>query len=36
MLNQVQPTTRPGDGATRLPNGEALYAAALAEATTTT
>ena len=35
MLNQVKPTTRPGDGATRLPNGEALYAAALAEATTT-
>ncbi|MGN6155310.1 MAG: DUF885 domain-containing protein [Sphingomicrobium sp.] len=36
MLNQLKPTTRPGDGATRLPNGEALYAAALAEATTTT
>jgi uncharacterized protein (DUF885 family) len=35
MLNQLKPTTRPGDGATRLPNGEALYAAALAEATTT-
>lgn len=34
-LNQLKPTTRPGDGATRLPNGEALYAAALAEATTT-
>jgi len=35
MLNQLKPTTRPGDGATRIPNGEALYAAALAEATTT-
>jgi len=35
MLNQLKPTTRPGYGATRLPNGEALYAAALAEATTT-
>jgi uncharacterized protein (DUF885 family) len=35
MLNQLKPTTRPGDGATRLPDGEALYAAALAEATTT-
>ena len=36
MLQQLKPTTLPGDGATRLPNGEALYAAALAEATTTT
>jgi uncharacterized protein (DUF885 family) len=35
MLNQLKPTTLPGDGATRLPNGQALYAAALAEATTT-
>jgi len=35
MLNELKPTTRPGDGATRLPNGEAIYAAALAEATTT-
>jgi uncharacterized protein (DUF885 family) len=35
MLNQLKPATRPGDGATRLPDGEALYAAALAEATTT-
>ncbi len=35
-LKELRPTTRPGDGATRLPNGEALYAAALAEATTTT
>jgi uncharacterized protein (DUF885 family) len=36
MLKELRPTTRPGDGATRLPDGEALYAAALAEATTTT
>jgi uncharacterized protein (DUF885 family) len=36
MLNQLKPTTLPGDGATRLPDGQALYAAALAEATTTT
>ena len=36
MLNELKPTSRPGDGATRLPDGEALYAAALAEATTTT
>ena len=35
MLNKLKPTSRPGDGATRLPNGEAIYAAALAEATTT-
>ena len=35
MLNKLKPTTRPGDGATRLPNGQALYAAALKEATTT-
>ncbi len=35
MLNQLKPQSRPGDGATRLPNGAALYAAALAEATTT-
>jgi uncharacterized protein (DUF885 family) len=35
MINQLKPTTLPGDGATRLPDGGALYAAALAEATTT-
>jgi uncharacterized protein (DUF885 family) len=35
MIKELKPTSRPGDGATRLPNGEALYAAALAEATTT-
>lgn len=34
-LKALLPTTRPGDGATRLPNGEAIYAAALAQATTT-
>jgi uncharacterized protein (DUF885 family) len=34
-LKALRPTTLPGDGATRLPNGQALYAAALAEATTT-
>jgi uncharacterized protein (DUF885 family) len=36
MLKELRPRTLPGDGATRLPNGQALYAAALAEATTTT
>ena len=35
MIKELKPTTRPGDGATRLPDGQALYAAALAEATTT-
>ena len=35
-LKALLPTTRPGDGATRLPNGDAIYAAALAQATTTT
>ena len=35
VLNELKPTSRPGDGATRLPDGAALYAAALAEATTT-
>jgi uncharacterized protein (DUF885 family) len=34
-LRALLPTTAPGDGATRLPNGEATYAAALAQATTT-
>lgn len=34
-LRALLPTTAPGDGATRLPNGEAIYAAALAQATTT-
>ncbi|HJS40560.1 MAG TPA: DUF885 family protein [Sphingomicrobium sp.] len=35
-LKALLPTTAPGDGATRLPNAEAIYAAALAQATTTT
>ena len=29
-IRALRPTTRPGDGATRLPNGDAIYAAALA------
>ena len=35
-LRAMLPTTAPGDGATRLPNGAAIYAAALEQATTTT
>jgi uncharacterized protein (DUF885 family) len=35
-LKALLPTTAAGDGATRLPNGDAIYAAALAQATTTT
>ncbi len=35
-LRALLPTTRPGDGATRLPDAEAIYGAALAQATTTT
>jgi uncharacterized protein (DUF885 family) len=34
-LRQLLPTTAPGDGATRLPRHEEHYAAALAQATTT-
>jgi uncharacterized protein (DUF885 family) len=34
-MEQLKPTSRPGDGAWRLPNGEAIYAEALREATTT-
>ena len=34
-MEQLKPTSRPGDGAWRLPNGEAIYAEALHEATTT-
>jgi uncharacterized protein (DUF885 family) len=34
-LRALLPTTAPGDGATRLPDHEAIYAAALAQATTT-
>jgi uncharacterized protein (DUF885 family) len=33
-IRALRPTTKPGDGATRLPNGAAIYAAALAQATT--
>ncbi|MCL6684431.1 DUF885 domain-containing protein [Sphingomonas alba] len=35
MMEKLKPTTRPGDGAQRLPGGDAIYAAALAQATTT-
>ena len=35
-LRALLPTTAPGDGATRLPNHQEIYAAALAQATTTT
>jgi uncharacterized protein (DUF885 family) len=34
-MEQLKPTSRPGDGAWRLPNGEAIYAEALRQATTT-
>ena len=34
-LEQLKPASRPGDGAWRLANGEAIYAEALREATTT-
>jgi uncharacterized protein (DUF885 family) len=34
-MQRLRPTTRPGDGAWRLPDGEAIYAEALREATTT-
>jgi uncharacterized protein (DUF885 family) len=34
-VTALKPTTRAGDGVWRVPNGEAVYAAALAEATTT-
>ena len=35
LIERLRPTTRPGDGAWRLPQGEAIYAAALEQATTT-
>ena len=35
MMEQLRPTSRPGDGAWRLPNGGAIYAEALRQATTT-
>lgn len=34
-MEQLRPTTRPGDGAQRLPDGAAIYAEALRQATTT-
>ena len=34
-MERLRPTARPGDGAWRLPNGDAIYAEALHEATTT-
>lgn len=34
-MEQLKPTTRPGDGAQRLPEGPAIYVEALREATTT-
>jgi uncharacterized protein (DUF885 family) len=34
-MQALRPTSRPGDGAWRLPNGEAIYAEALRQATTT-
>ena len=34
-MEQLKPTSRAGDGAWRLPDGEAIYAEALKEATTT-
>jgi uncharacterized protein (DUF885 family) len=36
VMEKLKPTSRPGDGAWRLPNGEAIYAEALRQATTTT
>jgi uncharacterized protein (DUF885 family) len=35
LMQQLKPTTRPGDGAWRLPHGDAIYAEALRQATTT-
>jgi uncharacterized protein (DUF885 family) len=35
LMQALKPTTRPGDGVWRLPDGEAIYAEALAQATTT-
>ncbi len=35
LLTALRPTTRPGDGAARLPRGDEIYALALAQATTT-
>ena len=35
LMEQLKPSSRPGDGAWRLTQGDAIYAAALAQATTT-
>ncbi|MEO6580898.1 MAG: DUF885 family protein [Sphingomicrobium sp.] len=35
LMEQLKRSSKPGDGAWRMPNGEAIYAAALAQATTT-
>ena len=35
LMERLRPTSRPGDGAWRLPNGGAIYAEALRQATTT-
>jgi uncharacterized protein (DUF885 family) len=35
LMERLRPTSRPGDGAWRLPNGDAIYAEALRQATTT-
>ncbi|HZU51428.1 MAG TPA: DUF885 family protein [Sphingomicrobium sp.] len=35
LMQELKPTSRPGDGAQRLPDGDAIYAEALHEATTT-
>jgi uncharacterized protein (DUF885 family) len=35
LMEKLKPSTRPGDGAWRLDHGEAIYAAALEQATTT-
>jgi uncharacterized protein (DUF885 family) len=36
MIEELKPTTRAGDGIWRVPNGDAIYAMALNQATTTT
>lgn len=36
LIERLKPTTRPGDGIWRVPDGEAIYAMALNQATTTT
>jgi uncharacterized protein (DUF885 family) len=36
LVERLRPTTRPGDGIWRVPDGDAIYAMALGQATTTT